>query len=106
MGRINWDQEGDLEDSQVIIEKDRKIDLPQVNRDFKKVPEIKLNQSVFDVEFNSRQFIPNLSSLAPRIRVLTIQDEKLEKLYANQVKIGGGNYGASYLEGNFASKRK
>ncbi|MGM0582563.1 MAG: hypothetical protein ACQETL_17935 [Bacteroidota bacterium] len=105
LGQDNWDQEGDLEDSQVIIEKDRKIDLPQVNRDFKKVPEIKVNQSAFDVNFNSRQFIPNLNSLAPRIRVLTIQDEKLEKLYANQVKIGGGNYGASYLEGNFASKR-
>ena len=105
LGQDNWNQEGDLEDSQVIIEKDRKIDLPQVNRDFKKVPEIKVNQSSFDVEFNSRQFIPNLNSLAPRIRVLTIQDEKLEKLYANQVKIGAGNYGASYLEGNFASKR-
>jgi len=105
LGQDNWNQEGDLEDSQVIIEKDRKIDLPQVNRDFKKVPEINRNQSSFDVEFNSRQFIPKLNSLAPRIRVLTIQDEKLEKLYANQVKIGGGNYGASYLEGNFASKR-
>ncbi|WP_375577801.1 hypothetical protein ABWH96_12155 [Marivirga tractuosa] len=105
LGQDNWDQEGDLEDSQVIIEKDRKIDLPQVNRDFKKVPEIKVNQSDFDVSFNSRQFIPNLNSLAPRIRVLTVQDEKLEKLYSNQVKIGVGNYGASYLEGNFASKR-
>ncbi|WKK74411.2 hypothetical protein QYS49_22015 [Marivirga salinae] len=105
IGQDNWDQEGDLKDSQVIIEKNRKIDLPRINRDFKKVPEIKNNQSALDVEFNSRQFIPNLNSLAPRIRVLTIQDEKLEKLYANQVKIGGGNYGALYLEGNFASKR-
>lgn len=101
----NWNQEGDLEDSQVIIEKDRKIDLPRVNRDFKKVPEIQANQSPIEVEFNSRQFVPNLSHLSPRIRVLTIQDEKLEKLYANQLKVGGGNYGASYFEGNFASKR-
>lgn len=105
MGQDNWDQEGDLEDSQVIIEKNRKIDLPRINRDFKKVPEIKNNESTVDVDINSRQFVPNLNSLAPRIRVLTIQDEKLEKLYANQVKIGGGNYGASYFEGNFASKR-
>lgn len=105
IGQDNWNQEGDLEDSQVIIEKNRTIDLPRINRDFKRVPEIKNNQSALDVEFNSRQFIPNLNSLAPRIRVLTIQDEKLEKLYANQIKIGAGNYGASYLEGNFASKR-
>jgi hypothetical protein len=105
IGQDNWNQEGDLEDSQVIIEKDRKIDLPRVNRDFKKVPEIKGNQSPVEVEFNSRQFVPNLNNLTPRIRVLTIQDEKLEKLYANQVKLGGGNYGASYFEGNFASKR-
>ncbi|HET8859645.1 hypothetical protein [Marivirga sp.] len=104
-GQDNWNQEGDLEDSQIIIEKNRKIDLPRINRDFRKVPEIKTNQSPIDVEFNSRQFVPNLTNLSPRIRVLTIQDEKLEKLYANQVKIGGGNYGASYLEGNFASKR-
>ncbi|SMG14710.1 hypothetical protein SAMN05661096_00699 [Marivirga sericea] len=105
LGQDNWDQEGDLEDSQVIIEKNRKIDLPRINRDFKKVPEIKSIQSPIDVNFSSRQFIPSLSSLAPRIRVLTVQDEKLEKLYANQVKVGAGNYGASYLEGNFASKR-
>ncbi|MGJ3236202.1 hypothetical protein [Marivirga sp.] len=104
-GQDNWNQEGDLEDSQVIIEKDRKIDLPRVNRDFKKVPEIKENLSPIEVDFNSREFVPNLSHLSPRIRVLTIQDEKLEKLYANQLKIGGGNYGASYFEGNFASKR-
>jgi len=105
VGQDNWSQEGDLEDSQVIIEKNRKIDLPRINRDFKKVPEIKGNQSAIEVSFNSKQFIPNLNSLAPRIRVLTIQDEKLEKLYANQIKVGGGNYGASYLEGNFTSKR-
>lgn len=104
-GQDNWNQEGDLEDSQVIIEKDRKIDLPRVNRDFKKVPEIKENLSPIEVDFNSREFVPNLSHLSPRIRVLTIQDERLEKLYANQLKIGGGNYGASYFEGNFASKR-
>jgi hypothetical protein len=105
LGQENWNQEGDLEDSQVIIEKDRKIDLPRVNRDFKKVPQIGANQSPMNVEFNSKQFTPNLNNLSPRIRVLTIQDEKLEKLYANQVKLGGGNYGASYFEGNFASKR-
>ncbi|WP_340153515.1 hypothetical protein [uncultured Marivirga sp.] len=105
IGQDNWNQEGDLEDSQVIIEKDRKIDLPRVNRDFKNVPKIKGNQSPLEVEFTSRQFVPNLSNLTPRIRVLTIQDEKLEKLYANQVKLGGGNYGASFFEGAFASKR-
>jgi len=104
-GQENWKQEGDLEDSQVIIEKDRKIDLPRVSRDFRKVPEIVSNQSPVQVDFNSRQFIPNLNNLTPRIRVLTVQDEKLEKLYANQIKIGAGNYGATYLEGNFASKR-
>ena len=105
MAQDNWNQEGDLEDSQIIIEKNRKIDLPRINRDFKKVPEIELKQTPFEVDFSSRQFVPNLNFLAPRIRVLTIQDEKLQKLYANQVKIGAGNYGASYLQGNFASKR-
>ncbi|WMN06791.1 hypothetical protein QYS48_33730 [Marivirga arenosa] len=105
LAQDNWNQEGDLEDSQVIIEKDRKIDLARVNRDFKKVPNAKSSQSSIDVKFNSKQFIPELNKLSPRIRVLTIQDEKLEKLYGSQVRLGGGNYGASYFEGNFSSKR-
>lgn len=101
----DWNQEGDLEDSQIIIEKDRKLDLPRASRDFKKVPQITQEKADIPVSFSSKAFIPVLSSLQPRIRVLTVQDEKLEKLYANQVKVGAGNYWASYFEGNFANKR-
>jgi hypothetical protein len=36
---------------------------------------------------------------------MTVQDEKLEKLYANQVRAGLGNYGATYLEAFLANKR-
>ena len=103
----NWEneREGELEDSQVIIEKNRTIELPKANRDFLKVPKIERTIQEIPVEFSTREFIPILGSIQPRIRVLTVKDETLDKLYANQIKIGVGNYGASFLEGNFASKR-
>ncbi|MBK6264228.1 hypothetical protein JKA74_04205 [Marivirga sp. S37H4] len=103
----NWEdpKTGEIEDSQIIIEKNRKIELPGATRNFQKVPKIEKDSSLIPVSFEIKEFQPTLNSIKPRIRVLTVQDEKLQKLYANQVKVGLGNYGATYLEGFLANKR-
>ncbi|PTB97482.1 hypothetical protein C9994_02490 [Marivirga lumbricoides] len=103
----NWEnpKTSEMEDSQIIIEKNRQIELPRATRNFQQVPKIKKDSIQVPVTFTIKEFQPTLNSIKPKIRVLTVQDEKLDKLYANQVKAGLGNYGATYLEAFLANKR-
>lgn len=103
----NWEtpKTSEMEDSQIIIEKNRQIDLPRATRNFRQIPKIQKDSVNIPVDFTIKEFQPTLNSIKPRIRVLTVKDEKLEKLYANQVRAGLGNYGATYLEAFLANKR-
>jgi hypothetical protein len=102
----NWENQGDIEDTQVIIEKNREIELPRANRKFDKVPPIQNTSDLPDrIDFTIKEIQPTLPVIKPRIRVLTVKSEKLNKLYGNHVKAGLGNYGATYLDGYFTNKR-
>ncbi len=96
---------GELEDSQIIIEKNRALDLPRVGRNFRQVPAVDRQQDSISVNFNWNEITPELSKLKPGLRVLRIKDEPLPKLFANQVSAGLGNYGATYLSGFLGNKR-
>lgn len=101
-----WDENGaEIEDARVIIEKDRKIELPTASRSYEKVPPLPaaIRERALDYDFKDYSYA--LKPLDPRIRVLTVQDEKLRKFYGNYLKIGLGNYTTPYLEGFFNNKR-
>ncbi len=101
----DWEEDGEIQDAEVVIEKDRQITLPPASRSYEKVAPLPLeidrsNQSYkFDrIDYQTTAFTPN-------IRVLTIKDQPLPKLYGNYLKAGIGNFGTSYLEGYFNNKR-
>lgn len=100
-----WEEEeGDIEDAQVIIEKDREIELPKANRNFERVPPLPIQTpSNTKLNYQFDNFTPTLSSLSPQIRVLKIKEPALDKLYGNYVKAGFGNYITPYLEGYFTN---
>jgi hypothetical protein len=103
----NWNEptEGELEDSQIVIEKNRSLDLPRATRSFRQVPKIDQSSDSIRVNFSWNEITPELSKLKPGLRVLRIKDEPIPKLFANQVSAGFGNYGASYLSGFVGNKR-
>src|SRR5690554_1059682 len=93
----NWEDNGaEIEDVRVVIEKDRTIELPAASRNYEKVPPLPApgKEKPMEYEFKDYNFV--LKPLDPRIRVLTIQDEKLNKFYGNYVKAGLGNYATPY----------
>ncbi len=101
-----WDENGaEIEDARVVIEKDRKIELPTASRSYEKVPPLPgaVREKTLDYDF--KDYSHALKPLDPRIRVLTVQDEKLRKFYGNYLKVGLGNYTTPYLEGFFNNKR-
>lgn len=102
----DWeDNAAELDDAQVIIEKDRKIELPAASRSYEKVPPLPGGETNQSLQYDFQDFNFSLQPLDPKMRVLTIQDEKLKKFYGNYVKAGFGNYLTPYLEGFFNNKR-
>ncbi len=101
----NWGEESDLDDTEIIIEKDRRIELPQAVRNYQKIapPEAQIGLQNMRYDFRNIDF--QVSDLQPRMRVLTIKDDPLPKLYGNYVKAGFGNYITPYFEGFFNNKR-
>ncbi len=94
-----WGESRQLEDANVIIEKDRTIELPKANRKFEQAPPVPVKSDEgqnLNYDFKNLNF--RLSTVDPQIRVFTIKEEPLDKLYGNYVKLGLGNYATSYAE--------
>ncbi|WKN30770.1 hypothetical protein PZB74_17585 [Porifericola rhodea] len=94
----NWDEEGEIEEAEVVIEKSREIELPNANRKFERVPPLPVQESTIDISYQFVEVLPKLQSLKPPIRVLKVKEPPLPKLYPNYVKAGFGNYLTPYLE--------
>jgi len=105
LAQSQWDEEGEIKDSEIIIEKNRKIELGVANRNFEKVPPLPETSQRSQLSYKFSDFEFNTKSIDPAIRVLTLQDDKLTKLYGNYLKAGFGNYGSPYLEAFLNSKR-
>lgn len=105
LAQQDWDANGEIEDAEVIIEKDRRIELPPASRNYEKVPPLPSQERDKDETYDFKSFNYELEAIDPKIRVLTIQEDPLPKLYGNYVKAGFGNYLTPYLEGFFNNKR-
>ena len=99
------DQTGEIEDAEIVIEKDKKIELPPASRLYEKISPLPLKNETGQMQFNYKDFNYQLPDLDPRIRVLTIKDPLLKKLYANYLKAGIGNFASAHLEAFINSKR-
>ena len=100
-----WENDGEIEDIEIEIVKDREINLPKANRQFDKIPpsNTTIQKDKLEYFFQSMDF--KLPDLNVRVRPLKMKSQKLSKLYGNYVKAGFGNYVTPYLEGYVASKR-
>lgn len=92
-----WSEEGEIEDAEVIIEKEREIELPRANRNFERVPPLPVQKPQIDVSYHFVELSPELSDLTPGIRVLKVKEPLLPKLYGNYIKAGAANYLTPYL---------
>jgi hypothetical protein len=101
----DWDEDGAIQDAEVIIEKERQITLENANRGYEKVSPLPLqvNQGPQTYSFDPINY--TATPFTPNIRINRIKEQPLSKLYGNYVKGGIGNYGTTYLEGYFNNKR-
>ena len=102
----DWeDRTGEIEDAEIVVEKDKKIELPPASRLYEKISPLPLKNEAGQMQFQYKDFNYQLPDLDPKIRVLTIKDPLLKKLYANYLKAGIGNFASAHLEAFINSKR-
>lgn len=101
----NWEDGGQIENAKVVIEKDRELELPQAARNFEKIPPLPQSDGDELITYNFQNFHLNPGVVEPRIRVFTIKEDPLDKLYGNFIKAGIGNYLTPYLEAYSYNKR-
>lgn len=93
-----WEQEGEIDDAEVVIEKDREITLPSASRRFERVPPLEINKPTTEVSYEFQDVTPVLPGLNPSARPLKIKNPPLDKLYGNYAKIGFGTFLTPYAE--------
>lgn len=101
----NWGEDGEIEAAEIIIEKDRLIELPQANRSFEKISPPPVYSSNADLKYDFKTFNYSVKDFDPRIRILTLKDEVRENPGSNYIKGGLGNYYTPYFE-SFIGSRK
>ena len=100
-----WGEGAKLQDAEVVVEKDRKIELPRASRNYQKFAVAPPEQGDRNVRYRFNDYRLADQNVDLQMRVLTIKQDELTKLYGNYLKAGLGNYGTLYLKGYFHNKR-
>ncbi|RNI30718.1 TonB-dependent receptor [Rufibacter latericius] len=103
--QTGWGEGTKLESTEIVVEKNRTLELPEANRNFQKflIQPPKLGDRKVTYRFNEYRLPEHYINLP--MKVLTIEQEDLSKLYGNYLKGGIGNYGTVYAKGYFHNKR-
>jgi hypothetical protein len=100
-----WGEGSRLQDAEVVVEKDRKIELPRASRNYQKFAVVAPEPGERNVRYRFNDYRLEEQDVNLQMRVLTIKQDELDKLYGNYLKAGVGNYGTLYLKGYFHNKR-
>jgi len=100
-----WESEGEIENVEIEIVKERQIVLPKANRNFEKVPPRPIEPIKPEITYDFTNLKFNVSEYNPQIRPLKLKPEEIHKIYGGYVSAGLGNYSSPYMEGWLTSKR-
>lgn len=101
----DWGGEGELEDVEIEIVKERQITLPKANRNFEKVPPRPSEPARNPITYDFRAITFETAPITPVIRPLKLKQEGQSRLFKNYVSVGYGNYATPYIDAFFNSGR-
>ncbi|MEM6522382.1 MAG: hypothetical protein AAF693_01265 [Bacteroidota bacterium] len=105
MAQNSWENDGEIEDVEIEIVKDRQINLPKANRNFDKIPPLAVPSRTDKLEYFYQSVNLILPELNIRVRPLKMKSQPIAKIYGNYLKAGFGNFTTPYFEGYLANKR-
>ncbi len=105
MAQDDWQKQGDLEDVEIEIVKEREVTLPQANRNFEKIPPRAAENKLPPFQYEFKPFSFQAGQINPAIRPLKLKQEPPSNVFGGYLSAGYGNWGSPYLEGFINSKR-
>lgn len=97
--------QGEIEDAQFVVVKDREIKLPVMSRPFRKVPPLPQERKSEDLTFSFLETEQKIEAAKPTIRPLKAKEATLDKLYANYLRAWFGTYGGHGIDLFLHNKR-
>lgn len=101
----DWEKQGDLEDVEIEIVKERQITLPPANRNYDKIPPRPAEPDRPSFTYDFRPFSFQAAQINPAIRPLKLKQEEASNVFGGYLSAGYGNYSSPYLEGFINSRR-
>ena len=100
-----WGEDGEIENTEIVIEKNRKIQLPEALRFTDKINfPIKPSDPAVQ-KYNYSDFKLNLPDRESKVKVLSVAPDSGKVLPQGYLKASGGNLGTAYLEGWYGSRQ-
>lgn len=99
-------QEGELPDERIIIQKDKKIVLPEVAKPAEKVTQTLKPLPKIKQKYSYKEFTISLPLIEPKLSAPVLKPEPELGVKQGYLRIGAGNYGTTLFDGYFNSGRK
>ena len=99
-------QEGELPEEQILIQKDRKIVLPELSKPQEKVLSTLKPLPKVAQKYSYREFGLVLPLIDPRIQAPAFRPEQESTVHQGYARLAAGNYGSSALDAWYNSGRK
>ena len=98
---MSQDRSGEIEDTQVIIEKDKPLSLPKANRHYQptEIDLVKYESSAINYDFSEVTY--SAQNYNPSFDYRTFNSVNQQQLYNNYIKAGYGNFGSPLIEGQY-----
>ena len=98
-------QPGKIDNEEIKVEKNRRIELPPANRIQNKIPSPKANTDAkkLTYEFQDRKLTIGDPRIQPTVLPLAATQADIPPAFTNYVKLGAGNYNTFYGEGFYGS---
>lgn len=97
--------QGEIPNVEIVIEKSRQITLPSATRTFEKVPPRPAEPIKPEITYDYKNVPFTASDYNPSIRPHKLKSATIDKLTNNYISAGFGNYSSPYLEGYVTNKR-
>ncbi len=103
--QTQWERDGEIEDVEIEIIRERQIILPKANRNFEKVPPRPVEPIKPEITYEFKNLSFNVPDYKSTIRPLRLKQEEIPKIYGNYVSAGFGNFASPYLDAWLNTKR-
>jgi hypothetical protein len=97
--------DGEIENMEIEIVKEREITLPDANRNFEKIPPRPSEPIKPPITYDFKSFSFRAPQLNPQIRPLKLKQESPSKIYGGFLRVGYGNYASPLLEAYYNTTR-